>query len=206
MESRCLGFGMSRIDAKVGSPLFAFVMSLIAASLDANQQVLFIEPASIVVDVGAVGTELIVSYDTVPGGLQTTGAGISVFFDSTKVRLESLSEIYPEGLTQATRTADSVIVDTSDLDGDRSTDKRAIIAYTSFRGTWPDSSSLSPLRLFIVAFTAANQNWTGETQVNFVVTSLAAGFSSTSRSVTIRVQGDSPYGLPVQPKPGGLQQ
>ena len=197
---------MNQINAKTGSRLFPFVISLLAATLDANQQALFIEPASIDMDVGMVGTELTVSYDTVPGGLQTAGAGISVFFDSTKLRLESLIPIYAEGFVQASRTMDSVIVDTSDLDDDHSTDKRAIIAYTSFSGRWPDSDSLGPLRLFNVAFAAANQNWTGETQVNFVVTSLAAGFSSMSRSVTIRIQGGSPYEVPVQPKLGGRQQ
>ena len=197
---------MNQINAKTGSRLFPFVISLLAATLDANQQALFIEPASIDMDVGMVGTELTVSYDTVPGGLQTAGAGISVFFDSTKLRLESLIPIYAEGFVQASRTMDSVIVDTSDLDDDHSTDKRAIIAYTSFSGRWPDSDSLGPLRLFNVEFAAANQNWTGETQVNFVVTSLAAGFSSMSRSVTIRIQGDSPYEAPVQPKLGGRQQ
>ena len=197
---------MNQINAKTGSRLFPFVISLLAATLDANQQALFIEPASIDMDVGMVGTELTVSYDTVPGGLQTAGAGISVFFDSTKLRLESLIPIYAEGFVQASRTMDSVIVDTSDLDDDHSTDKRAIIAYTSFSGRWPDSDSLGPLRLFNVAFAAANQNWTGETQVNFVVTSLAAGFSSMSRSVTIRIQGGSPYEAPVQPKLGGRQQ
>ena len=197
---------MNQINAKTGSRLFPFVISLLAATLDANQQALFIEPASIDMDVGMVGTELTVSYVTVPGGLQTAGAGISVFFDSTKLRLESLIPIYAEGFVQASRTMDSVIVDTSDLDDDHSTDKRAIIAYTSFSGRWPDSDSLGPLRLFNVAFAAANQNWTGETQVNFVVTSLAAGFSSMSRSVTIRIQGGSPYEVPVQPKLGGRQQ
>ena len=197
---------MNQINAKTGSRLFPFVISLLAATLDANQQALFIEPASIDMDVGMVGTELTVSYVTVPGGLQTAGAGISVFFDSTKLRLESLIPIYAEGFVQASRTMDSVIVDTSDLDDDHSTDKRAIIAYTSFRGRWPDRDSLGPLQLFNVAFVAANQNWTGETQVNFVVTSLAAGFSSKSRSVTIRIQGGSPYEVPVQPKLGGRQQ
>ena len=197
---------MNQINAKTGSRLFPFVISLLAATLDANQQALFIEPASIDMEVGMVGTELTVSYVTVPGGLQTAGAGISVFFDSTKLRLESLIPIYAEGFVQASRTMDSVIVDTSDLDDDHSTDKRAIIAYTSFSGRWPDSDSLGPLRLFNVAFAAANQNWTGETQVNFVVTSLAAGFSSMSRSVTIRIQGGSPYEVPVQPKLGGRQQ
>ncbi len=197
---------MNQINAKTGSRLFPFVISLLAATLDANQQALFIEPASIDMDVGMVGTELTVSYVTVPGGLQTAGAGISVFFDSTKLRLESLIPIYAEGFVQASRTMDSVIVDTSDLDDDHSTDKRAIIAYTSFSGRWPDSDSLGPLQLFNVAFVAASQDWSGETQVNFVVTSLAAGFSSKSRSVTIRIQGGSPYEVPVQPKLGGRQQ
>jgi len=197
---------LNQINAKTGSRLFPFVISLLAATLDANQQALFIEPASIDMDVGMVGTELTVSYDTVPGGLQTAGAGISVFFDSTKLRLESLIPIYAEGFVQASRTMDSVIVDTSDLDDDHSTDKRAIIAYTSFSGRWPDSDSLGPLQLFNVAFVAASQDWSGETQVNFVVTSLAAGFSSKSRSVTIRIQGGSPYEVPVQPKLGGRQQ
>ena len=72
---------------------------------------LLIEPALIVMDVGGAGTALTVSYDTVPDGLQTAGAGISVFFDSTKLRFESLIPIYQEGLLQATRTAGSVIVD-----------------------------------------------------------------------------------------------
>jgi len=197
---------LNQINAKTGSRLFPFVISLLAATLDANQQALFIEPASIDMDVGMVGTELTVSYVTVPGGLQTAGAGISVFFDSTKLRLESLIPIYAEGFVQASRTMDSVIVDTSDLDDDHSTDKRAIIAYTSFSGRWPDSDSLGPLQLFNVAFVAASQDWSGETQVNFVVTSLAAGFSSKSRSVTIRIQGGSPYEVPVQPKLGGRQQ
>ena len=197
---------MNQINAKTGSRLFPFVISLLAATLDANQQALFIEPASIDMDVGMVGTELTVSYVTVPGGLQTAGAGISVFFDSTKLRLESLIPIYAEGFVQASRTMDSVIVDTSDLDDDHSTDKRAIIAYTSFSGRWPDSDSLGPLQLFNVAFVAASQDWSGETQVNFVVTSLAAGFSSKSRSVMIRIQGGSPYEVPVQPKLGGRQQ
>ena len=197
---------MNQINAKTGSRLFPFVISLLAATLDANQQALFIEPASIDMDVGMVGTALTVSYVTVPGGLQTAGAGISVFFDSTKLRLESLIPIYAEGFVQASRTMDSVIVDTSDLDDDHSTDKRAIIAYTSFSGRWPDSDSLGPLQLFNVAFVAASQDWSGETQVNFVVTSLAAGFSSKSRSVTIRIQGGSPYEVPVRPKLGGRQQ
>lgn len=183
---------MRRIDAKVGSMLFVMAVSLVAALVHANQQVLLIEPALIVMDVGGAGTELTVSYDTVPDGLQTAGAGISVFFDSTKLRLESLIPIYQEGLLQATRTAGSVIVDSSDLDGDHSTDRRAIIAYTSFSGRWPDADSLGPLELFSVEFVAESENWTGETQVNFGVTSLASGFSSMNRSVRIRIQSDSP--------------
>ena len=183
---------MHRIKAKVGSTVLAMAVSLVAASVHANQQVLSIEPTLIVMDVGHLGAELTISYDTVPNGLQTAGAGISIFFDSTKLRLESLIPIYQEGLLQATRTADSVIVDSSDLDGDRMTDRRAIVAYTSFSGKWPDADAMGPLELFSVEFVAENENWSGETQVNFGVTSLASGFSSMNRSVTIRVQSVSP--------------
>ena len=183
---------MHRIKAKVGSTVFAMAVSLVVASVHANQQVLSIEPTLIVMDVGHLGAELTVSYDTVPNGLQTAGTGISIFFDSTKLRFESLIPIYQEGLLQATRTADSVIVDSSDLDGDRMTDRRAIVAYTSFSGKWPDANAMDPLELFSVEFVAENENWSGETQVNFGVTSLASGFSSVNRSVTIRIQSESP--------------
>ncbi len=183
---------MRRIEASARSHLFVSLISLVATSLSANQQVLLVEPRSIVMDVGAVGAKLTVSYSTIPVGLQTAGAGISVFFDSTKLQLESLIPIYQEGLLQATRTAGSVMVDSSDLDGDHLTDKRAIVAYTSFSGNWPDTDSLGPLELFSVEFVAANEDWTGETHVNFGVTSLASGFSSMNRSVTIRIRSESP--------------
>ena len=183
---------MRRIEASARSHLFVSLISLVATSLSANQQVLLVEPRSIVMDVGAVGAKLIVSYNTVPVGLQTAGAGISVFFNSTELQLESLIPIYQEGLLQATRTAGSVMVDSSDLDGDHLTDKRAIVAYTSFSGKWPDPDPLGPLELFSVEFVAKNENWTGETHVNFGVTSLASGFSSMNRSVTIRIRSESP--------------
>lgn len=183
---------MSRRNASARYPLCVILISLVVTSLSANQQALFVEPRSIVMDVGAVGAKLTVSYSTIPVGLQTAGAGISVFFDSTKLQLESLIPIYQEGLLQATRTAGSVIVDSTDLDGDHLTDKRAIVAYTSFSGKWPDPDPLGPLELFSVEFVAKNENWTGETHVNFGVTSLASGFSSMNRSVTIRIQSESP--------------
>ena len=143
-------------------------------------------------DVGAVGAKLTVSYSTIPVGLQTAGAGISVFFDSTKLKLESLNEVYRSGLTQVTRTENSVIVDSANLDNDQTTDKRGIIAYVSFTGRWPDVVSGDPLPLFDVVFVAADENWSGETRVNFGVTSQASGFSSMNRSVTIRIQSESP--------------
>ena len=183
---------MRRIEASARSLLFVILISLVATSLSANQQVLLVEPRSIVMDVGAVGAKLIVSYNTVPVGLQTAGAGISVFFNSTELQLESLIPIYQEGLLQATRTAGSVMVDSSDLDGDHLTDKRAIVAYTSFSGKWPDADAMGPLELFSVEFVAQNENWSGDTQVNFGVTSLASGFSSMNRSVTIRIRSESP--------------
>jgi hypothetical protein len=81
------------------------------ALANADSQDLTTAPLSFSVDAGSTGLEVTVSYDTTPTGLQTTGAGISVFYDSSKLTFVSLAETYDEDLTQATRTPDSVVAD-----------------------------------------------------------------------------------------------
>ena len=157
----------------------------------ADSQDLTTSPLSFSVDAGSTGLEVTVSYDTTPTGLQTTGAGISIFYDSSKLTFVSLAETYDEDLTQATRTPDSVVADSADLDSNSATDKRAIIAYTSFTGAWPDEDdSDRPLELFKVSFDAASASWAGETPINFVITSGAAGYTATNPSVTVEFLPD----------------
>ena len=152
----------------------------------ADSQDLTTSPLSFSVDAGSTGLEVTVSYDTTPTGLQTTGAGISIFYDSSKLTFVSLAETYDENLIQATRTPDSVVADSADLDSNSATDKRAIIAYTSFTGAWPDEDdSDRPLELFKVSFDAASASWAGETPINFVITSGAAGYTATNPTVTV---------------------
>ena len=144
-------------------------------------QIVTTSPTSFSVDAGSTGLEVTVSYDTDPSGVQTTGAGISIFYDSSKLTFVSLAETYDEGLTQATRTPESVVNDSANLDEDSSTDKRAIIAYTSFTGGWPgDDDTDRPLELFKVTFDAQPVEFTDDlptpTNINFVITSGASGF------------------------------
>ena len=80
----------------------------------ADSQDLTTSPLSFSVDAGSTGLEVTVSYDTTPTGLQTTGAGISIFYDSSKLTFVSLAETYDEDLTQAPRTPDSVVADSAD--------------------------------------------------------------------------------------------
>ena len=77
------------------------------------------------------------------------------------------------------------------MDSNSATDKRAIIAYTSFTGAWPDEDdSDRPLELFKVSFDAASASWAGETPINFVITSGAAGYTATNPSVTVEFLPD----------------
>ena len=169
---------------------FAAVFASFALA-HADSQDLTTSPLSFSVDAGSTGLEVTVSYDTTPTGLQTTGAGISIFYDSSKLTFVSLAETYDEDLTQATRTPDSVVADSADLDSNSATDKRAIIAYTSFTGAWPDEDdSDRPLELFKVSFDAASASWAGETPINFVITSGAAGYTATNPSVTVEFLPD----------------
>ena len=178
---------LHRVRAAIGISIFLASFTL----ANADSQDLTTAPLSFSVDAGSTGLEVTVSYDTTPTGLQTTGAGISVFYDSSKLTFVSLAETYDEDLTQATRTPDSVVADSANLDDNTATDKRAIIAYTSFTGAWPDEDdSDRPLELFKVTFDAASASWAGETPINLVITSGAAGYTATNPSVTVEFLPD----------------
>ena len=173
---------MLRVRAAIGISIFlaSFVLA------NADSQDLTTAPLSFSVDAGSTGLEVTVSYDTTPTGLQTTGAGISVFYDSAYLTFVSFAVTYDEDLTQATRTPDSVVADSANLDENSATDKRAIIAYTSFTGAWPDEDdSDRPLELFKVTFDAAKASWAGETPINLVITSGAGGYTASNPTVTV---------------------
>ena len=175
------------VNRRSACALLALVVSFtLYQAATADSQDLTTSPTSFSVDAGSSGLEVTVSYDTTPTGLQTTGAGISVFYDSAYLTFVSFAVTYDEDLTQATRTPDSVVADSANLDENSATDKRAIIAYTSFTGAWPDEDdSDRPLELFKVTFDAAKASWAGETPINLVITSGAGGYTASNPTVTV---------------------
>ena len=68
----------------------------------ADQQVFTPSPTTLSVAPGATGIELTVGYDTSPSGLQTTGAGISIYFDSSKLTFVSLTALHEGDLLSVT--------------------------------------------------------------------------------------------------------
>ena len=165
--------------------VLSFVCLFASASLDAAQQTLTTSPASLAVEAGATALDVTVSYDTDPADARTAGVGISVFFDSSRLSLVSLTALYGTDLLQATSTPSSVGNDTSNLDGDSATDKRALIAYASLDTLWPSVGVVRPIELFSVRFDAVSATWTGTTPINVRATTLASGYSASNPSVAV---------------------
>ena len=167
--------------------LLALVVSFtLYEAATADSQDLTTSPTSFSVDAGSTGLEVTVSYDTTPTGQQTSGFDVSIFYDSAYLTFVSLAETYDEDLIEASRTPDSVVADSSNLDDTSATDKRATIAYTSFTDAWPDEDdSDRPLELFKVTFDAAKASWAGETPINLVITSAAEGYTASNSTVTV---------------------
>ncbi|HJO82769.1 MAG TPA: hypothetical protein QF520_10235, partial [SAR202 cluster bacterium] len=101
---------------------------------------------------GTAGIELTISYDTDPTGLSTTGAGIALFFDSTKLAFVSLTALHTDDLIGITDSPTEVMADNADEDDDSTTDKKLLIAYQSFSSAFPGSDVALPVALFQLVF------------------------------------------------------
>ncbi|MDC0237240.1 cadherin repeat domain-containing protein, partial [Gammaproteobacteria bacterium] len=147
-------------------------------------QVLSSSPSSLSAGVGATGIEMTVNYDTNPTDYVTTGIGVEIFFDSTKVSFVSMTDLYGDDLIGITGIPSSITDDIRDDDSDEATDQKATIAYASLQGEFPDPESARPLPLFKMTFDAASETFEGETSINFVVEK-AAGYGVNAPSVVV---------------------
>ena len=173
---------------------FEYLAAVLIVNYPLNQtaigdsQILTTSPASLSVAAGSRNLEVIVSYDTDPTFVQTTGVGVTAFYDSSKLSFVSMTANYDEDVIQINSTPQDTTDDVDDLDGDDATDKKAVIAYASLTGAWPDEDETDrPLELFKVTFDAASGTWSGETLVNIVITSGAAGYEVVNGRVIIEV-------------------
>jgi len=144
-----------------------------------------ISPVLIYQDSGAL--ELVVGYETSPLGAQTTGVGITVFFDRTKLSFVSLEALVEDGIVGLDNSSASVRADRDDGDDDALTDAKVGIAYVSITGQWPNEALPHTVELFKATFELADRDFIGETGVNFVITAGATGYESVNASVNVNI-------------------
>ena len=126
--------------------------SVAATSAYADKQVLTSDPTSVQITKGSTEFSIKVAYDTDPSGSKTTGIGVKVFFDSSKLTFVSMANNrrgHHCGNTDCEEVAGSP--DSSNADNDSNTDYFANIAWTSFGGSFPAPIS----NLFTVTFKPA---------------------------------------------------
>ena len=166
------------------SLVLAFAVLGSWGSAYAAEQVFTSSPASFSVYEGTAGIEMTISYDTDPTGQSTTGAGIALFFDSTKLTFVSMTALHDDDLIGITDTPIDVMADNADEDADSTTDKKLLIAYQSFSSAFPGSAVDLPVALFQLVFDAASDTFVGDTSVNFVIET-AIGYTAVAPSVEI---------------------
>lgn len=86
-----------------------------------------------------------------------TGLGLKIYFDSTKLTLTGTSDVFTTN-----KLAESVGADSSNGDGDASTDQFINIAWVNFGGEWPARGE----NLVTATFTAST-GFTADTTINF---------------------------------------
>jgi hypothetical protein len=120
-----------------------------------------------------------VSYD-VTGGALTTGLGLRMHFDSSKLSAGAIAD----ELT-VDKIGMQISDDADDYDNDASTDKYINASWASFSGAWPSNTDL-PATLYTVPFTA--QAGFSDTSLNFTAQSVAVGYNLNGTGVTLYQQ------------------
>ena len=147
---------------------------------DRLSQIIFPSPLSTATIPGAAVT-LDVMYDTLPQDETLTGIGVRVHFDSSKLSFDLVDQTLAFGrlFNPALVVAEA---DTSDFDGDPSTDQYLSMAWVDFAGSWP--GGVLPEKLAAVHFVAAG-DFAGSTTIRFSASDLAAGYEFSSQPATV---------------------
>lgn len=118
-----------------------------------------------------------VNYSTNPNDPTLSGLGLRMYYDSSLLTFNGLSNVLTTGMISQQDPAD----DTADSDGDPNTDKYVLVAWADMSQNWPATTSQ---RLYTVDFTLKS-DVASVTQVNFTASSTAAGWTLASTPVTI---------------------
>ena len=136
---------------------------------------------------------LVISYNA--DDATTTGMGVRIHFDSTKLSVASLENVLSQDniFANATPTADD-----NNFDGDSSTDSYVDIAWASLFGAWPGSA---PTDLATLTFDIA-QDATGSSAINFTASSNASGFAFDGQSHEVAITAEATSALSINAETG----
>jgi len=171
-----------------------FFSSCVAVAAQADSQIISTNPPSVSQVAGSEDISLSIEYATDPANTQTTGIGIKIYFDSTKLEFVSLTESEAAGNPIGITSLPSDITDDADNDdGDSATDSKANIAFADFGGEFPDEDEWpadgAALGLATIVFKAAGSGLVGTTTINYEL-SEASGYDPVAESVIITFQAD----------------
>jgi hypothetical protein len=163
----------------------------------ADDQIVTTRPSTISHVAGSEDISFSIEYTTIPANTQTTGIGVSIYFDSSKLEFVSLAEnsVLEGSLIGITDAASEIANDSSNGDGDTATDKKASVAFTSFTGiNFPPSSSWpadeAPLSLATLVFRATENGLVGSTTLNYQLDA-ATGFTAVVEPAIIEFKLDA---------------
>lgn len=160
-----------------------FILLVWVQAASAAEQVITVAPAAPALTPNNP-INLTVSYTTAnPVDSTLTGLGLRVHWNSSQVSFNGLNSVLATGfLAQGTVEADS-----SDFDGDPTTDQYLQVAWADVAGQWPGSVSATLYTLSLTTTPA----YTGTT-VRFSASSTAAGYTLSAAPVTLTLAGNPP--------------
>jgi len=161
----------------------------LSGTLSADEQIVSSE---VIAGSGGADIMLVLRYQTIPENQQTTGLGVSVYFDSTQLDFISMSadSAVADSLIGITSLPGHIADDSDDNDADASTDKVATIAFTSFNGRFPPSTTWTGMADGVVIatllFNTAVNSSAGMTTINYHLNT-ASAYSGSAASSSIEL-------------------
>ena len=154
----------------------------LSGALAADEQIVSSE---VIAGSGGADIMLVLRYQTIPENQQTTGLGVSVDFISM-----SADSAVADSLIGITSLPGHIADDSDDNDADASTDKVATIAFTSFNGRFPPSTTWTGMADGVVIatllFNTTVDSSAGMTTINYRLNT-ASAYSGSAASSSIEL-------------------
>lgn len=110
-----------------------------------------------------------------------TGIGLRMHFDSSRLELEDIEQMFQSGKVQH-----AVLEDTTDFDNDPSTDRYLAVAWADVLGRWPGGRRS---QLLYSAVFRVLEGARGSTVINYTAVDTPPGFAFDAKSVKLRLGG-----------------